>query len=103
LLPFPIDGRQDAVYLVMNTVQLTNDLLSAIDSFIEELRNDATLKVECDKRLAALAAVRDFTFFSGGGHQQAIATEIAKAWAARGGLISESGSVMTAHPKERKP
>ena len=103
LLPFPIDGRQDAVYLVMNTVQFANDLLSAIDSFIDELRNDIKLKVECDKRLAMLDAVRDYTFFRGCGHQQAIATEIAKAWAARGGLISEAGSVMTAHPKERQP
>jgi hypothetical protein len=103
LLPFPIDGRQDAIYLVMNTVQLANDLLSAIDSFINELRNDAILKVECDKRLAALQPVRDYTFFRGGDHQRAIATEIAKVWVARGGLISESGSVMTAHPSERQP
>jgi hypothetical protein len=100
LLVFPIDGHPNAVSLVVNTCQLAHDLLLAIDSFIGRLRSDPELKADCDKRLAALAPIRDHTSVDSKTRQQTIAKEIESVWASRGGLIDETGNIIAPHPKE---
>ena len=102
LLAFPIDGRPNAVYLVMNTCQLAYDLLFAIDSFMTRLRSDPRRKSDCQNRLDALAPIREHTSIQGSNRRQIVAQEIATVWEASGGLIDATGNVTKPHPKEHE-
>ena len=97
-----IDGRPNAVYLVMNTCQLAYDLLFAIDSFMTRLRSDPRRKSDCQNRLDALAPIREHTSIQGSNRRQIVAQEIATVWASRGGLIDATGNVTKPHPKEHE-
>jgi hypothetical protein len=103
LLFYPIKGQPGSAYLVMNTPQLAEDLLSSINSFLERLPGDPQLKADADARLRSLRAPQNLASIEGKRHMEMVSKELAKSLDTQGGLISEAGIILKPHPKEKSP
>lgn len=101
LLAFPVEKQTAEISLVMNNFRLANDLLCSIQNLETKLSADATMKAECDKRVAGLGQVRRHT--EAKARSSRVETEVATAWKARGGLIDAKGNVVTPHHLEGNP
>lgn len=100
LLVLPIQGRPNAAYLDVNNPQLGDDLIEAIGRFSTRLTIDASLKSQCDARVATSGTPQPLSKVKNAGRRQAIVAEIEEAWKARGGLIDAAGNVIQPHPHE---
>lgn len=96
MLVFPMEGKPDTVYLVMNSCQLADDLLDAVDQFVERLKADSPREKRCAERIKSLAQVREYTQ-AGKSMAPTIKQQIRDAWAKQGGLLDKSGKVVRAH------
>ncbi len=99
MLVFPMEGKPNAVYLVMNSCQLADDLLAAVDAFLDALRADDSWARQCAERTTKLAEVRECTDIQGTTRAARVRGQIGFAWAHQGGLLDSAGSVKEAHPQ----
>lgn len=90
LRPYLAEDAPGSVHIVMNTCQLAEDLLCALDNFISCLRADPQYAEECGNRLDAIRSKKL------PGDAKASAE---RAWARRGGLLSSDRNVLKNHPE----
>lgn len=100
LLSFPIHGKSDAICLVLNTQQLAEDLLSSIDMFVNRLNGDSSMQTAANRRLADLLAPQGRSSIQGRMLREEVGAGMETVWAARGGLISETGNIIDPHPSQ---
>ena len=55
MLSFPMKRKKNILYLVVNTCQLVDDLIDALDEFVKHFRKDPSWKQQCAKQIAELA------------------------------------------------
>lgn len=94
LLVFPMEDTLDTVFLVVNSCQLADDLLSAVDNFIAHLRATPRQKEECEKRIESLTEIQDSKPMG-----PIIKSQIHDAWDKQGGLLNKNGMVVETHPE----
>ncbi len=98
MLVFPMRGKPDTVYLVINNCQLADDLVSAVDEFIKRLRLDHTWRQECTVRVAALFKPCGIAEVQGKTRAATVRDQIEYAWGSQGGLLDRKGNVAKRHP-----
>lgn len=94
LLPFPMQGKKDTVYIVINTCQLVDDLIAALDKFIEKLRNDNSWESQCLKRIETLNKIQDYTTIKRKSVALEVKNQIKLAWDLRDGLLDNKGNII---------
>ena len=100
LLAFKDSSASDTVILVVNTCELAQDLLTAIDNFIVALDKRPELDSKCAERLAASLAIHDLDFVQGKLIREAVEDQMRTSWQSAAGLIAD-GDVVRPHPDAR--
>jgi hypothetical protein len=98
MLPFPMEGEGNVVCIVMNTCQLADDLLIAVDEFITRLKRNSSWKRECGKRIEAICGVHDYTEIRGVNMPSLVKSQMKLAWNKKGGLLDKKYNVVRVHP-----
>lgn len=94
LLPHPMQGKKDTVYIVINTCQLVDDLIIALDKFIEKLRNDTSWESQCLKRIETINKIQDYSTIKGKIVALAVKNQIKLAWDLKDGLLDNKGNIV---------
>jgi hypothetical protein len=76
----PVAGRRGKIQLCINICQLVDDLLTALDNFVNKLTSDRNLKRDCQHRLNSILGPKPHTSIRGPHWQQAVYQEIGLAW-----------------------
>lgn len=85
---YSVRGSNRDVRLVINTCQLVDDLIFALDSFIQDLKSTEHYRKECEKRIDTIAGMHDcMALKTNATRKAAIRGEIKKAWEDRAGEI----------------
>jgi hypothetical protein len=98
LLVFPMKNRPGAVYLVMNSCQLADDLVSAINRFLGALRRGELDVADCARRLDTISQPRSYKEV-GKSMAESVKEQIRVAWTSQGGMLDEQGNVIEEHPR----
>lgn len=101
MLLFPMEGKRNDVYLVVNSCQLADDLVSAVDAFIAHLHTNAKDRKECAKRITALGRPQDYDHMARKPVAAARLAEIRQSWRAKAGMLSREGHIIEWHPGDR--
>ncbi len=85
---YSVKGSNRDVRLVINICQLVDDLISALDSFIRDVKSNALYRQECEERLDSVAGIHDcMALKTNAARKTAIRGEIKNAWEHRAGEI----------------
>jgi hypothetical protein len=98
MLVFSMENTPDAVYLVVNSCQLADDLVYSVNRLIGALGDGTVDVADCAARVGALQQSRRYDDGVGRTMAAALAAQIRDAWSAQGGMLSESGNVVLRHP-----
>lgn len=92
---YSVKGSNRDVHLVINICQLVDDLLFALDSYIQDLKSNARYREECEQRLDNVAGRRDCMALPKTNQTRKIAIrdQIKRAWVERAGDIDRSDSL----------
>jgi len=83
---YSLRGSNRDVRLIINTCQLVDDLLTALDCFLKDLRADTAYRDECERRLDDLAGRHDcMALPTNNTRKMAIRSQIKNAWEQRAG------------------
>lgn len=84
---YSVKGSNRDVRLIINTCQLIDDLLMALDYFLKDLQTDTRYRNECEQRLDDLAGRHDCMALpkTGNTRKMAIRSQIKNAWEQRAG------------------
>lgn len=88
---FPMHGKKATLYLCINICQLVDDLLSALDGFIQKLKSEERLERECSRRIADLDKPQEYKTNQRSASRQAAYEQIRKAWQMRSEEIDRRG------------
>ena len=88
---YKMERKKGCLCFVVNICQLVDDLLMSIDTFIEKLKKNTTLKNECNIRFKENNKVQPHTFFMGNNRQQVIKNQVLDAWSNVSGVINSNG------------
>jgi hypothetical protein len=102
LLVFPMERKTGTVYLVMNSCQLADDLVTAINGLIDALRSGEVDFSTCASRVSALDEPRSYRD-AGKSMADSVMRQIRRAWEQQGGMLDASGAVITRHPDSDCP
>jgi len=92
---YPMEGKRATIYLVVNTCQLVDDLLSALDNLVVDLENNSKKKRECEKRLNEFGNPSDFNSIQRSDSKNAVGKQIFIAWQNRSKTkINERGETV---------
>jgi len=95
-------GNNDAdLYLVVNTCQLVDNLISALDSFILEMKTDEKYRKDCEARLNRFGVVEEYTVIQRPRSRDAVRKQILIAWKERAGEIDHKGHVIRRYNQEK--
>ena len=100
LLTFRHASEPETIILVVNTCELAEDLLLAVDRFIRALEDKADFDAKCAERLEQALQVRDVGTIQGAHIRDTVQAQIAASWESAGGVI-EDGHVVELHPGRR--
>jgi len=102
MLLFPMENMNNVVYLHMNSCQLADDLVYAVNRMIDALREGKLDKHACSKRIVELQKTLDYTYEKlSGWVVNPIKDQIREAWRQKGGMLDQNGNVIKKHPKSR--
>lgn len=102
MLFFPMEGKKNDVYLVVNSCQLADDLVVAVDAFISHLKSTPADRAECAKRVASLKDPSEYNDQKIG--KQIIPKllkQIRSAWRDKAGKLNQNGHITLWHPSDR--
>jgi len=77
---YQMDGKRNTLFLTVNTCQLVEDLMVAIDAFVDALKIDSQLRTECQKRLTEAAKEKDYRSIKRKQSKNAVYKQILQAW-----------------------
>ncbi len=97
----PMQGEKNTVYIVINNCQLVDDLLTALDKFVEKLRNNNSWESQCLKRIQSINEVQNLSTIKGNIVAQAVKEQIMLAWNLKDGLLDNNGNIII-NPKKKK-
>lgn len=100
LLTFKHSSEPNTMILVVNTCELAQDLLTAVDAFIAALEGEPELDSKCAQRLAESLAVHGLDFVQGARIRESVENQMRLSWHAAAGLIQD-GHVVQPHPEAR--
>lgn len=100
MLVFPMEDTPDTVFLVVNSCQLADDLLSAVNGLINHLRAKPLHKEVCEKRIESLTKICDYTETSKS-MVPIIKSQIRDAWNRQGGRLNKNGTIVKPHPETK--
>lgn len=78
-----MEGNRATIYLVVNTCQLVDDLLSALDNLVVAFGKNPKKKRECEKRLNEFGNPSDFNSIQRKDSRNAVGNQIFLAWQKR--------------------
>ena len=100
LLTFPMEGKKDSVYIVINNCQFVDDLLTAVDNLLEKLRQSEHFENECTDRIKNLFVVEDYKQTKS--IKESVKNQIIHAWNNRDGLLDQKANMVKIHPASKK-
>ena len=98
MLCFPMEGKKNTVYIVINVCQLSDDLLIALDNFIQQLKKNKKWEKECQNRIKEMLSLHDLNTISGKNRIKVIEKEIKSRWPKKGGILDQKLNVIKKHP-----
>src|SRR5690554_1100965 len=99
MLPYRMRGKKETVYIVINNCQLVDDLITALDNFIEKLQKDTTWQSQCLNRIEDVNKNKDASNLRGNNIATSVKDQIEKAWELRGGLLNSKGNIIKFYGK----
>lgn len=99
MLPYRMRGKKDTVYIIINNCQLVDDLITALDNFIEKLQKNTTWQSQCLNRIEDLNKSKDTSTLRGNNIAIAVKDQIEKAWKLRDGLLDSRGNIIKFYRK----
>ena len=76
----PMAGKRGKIHLCINICQLVDDLLTALDNFVNRLTSNSNLKRDCQRRLNNVFDPKPHTSIHGKHWQHTVYQEIGLAW-----------------------
>jgi len=100
LLTFPMEGEPDAVYIVVNTCQLADDLVTSIHRLAGAMRGGQIAAQDCSRRIEQLRRAVDYAEV-GKSMAASVRDQMRAAWVQQGGQLDAAGNVRLAHPASK--
>jgi len=92
---YSMENRNRDIILVINTCQLVDDLILALDKFIEKLKNSKNSLIQFEDRIDECGGIRSFVEIENKTIRLIVGEQIKLAWNNRSGEINSKGNVIS--------